>query len=214
MDPGIRGFRGFSLIEILVVITIIALLIAVSGGAYQMYVVRAEADKTMTYIIELESYAWDYNDRRGDFPPSSLKDLQVVSTGSEDNEGIEAFVLALFHKDYDGNRPTSRVDELANTDDDAAIKNVTEFGRNRLFEFVDAWNNPLIYIRHSDFRRSFTYNVEGEYGWQSIEVFALKDPETDTYYNYESFQLMSVGPDGEFDTEDDVANFNRRHEAP
>ena len=203
-----RPLSGFSLIEILVVITIIGILIAASGGAYMKWFRQAEEDKTRTFILELQSYAWSYNDRRGDYPPSLLKALGVATTGDEDNEGIEAFVQAIFHKDYDGPRPDTASD-LINADDDEANKKITMFERPALFEFPDAWDNPLIYIRYSDYGKVFTYSIETEYGLESIEVRALKNPKTGTYYNFESFQIISVGEDGEFDSVDDVANFQR-----
>ena len=90
-----QGVRGFSLIEILVVITIIGLLIAVSGGAYMKYTSYSQWVKTKALITELETYARDYNDRRGDFPPSSLKSLGIASTGDEANEGIEVHPYVL-----------------------------------------------------------------------------------------------------------------------
>jgi len=204
-----RPASGFSLIEILVVITIIGILIAASSGAYMKWLSQAEEDKTRTYILELQSYAWAYNDRRGDFPPTLLKALGIATTGDEDNEGIEAFVQAIFHKDYDGPRPDTASD-LINKDDDEANKKITVFERPFLFEFSDAWDNPLIYIRYSDYGKVFTYSIQTEYGLDSIEVRALKNPKTGTYYNFESFQIISVGEDGEFDTEDDVTNFQRQ----
>ncbi|MHC4945560.1 MAG: prepilin-type N-terminal cleavage/methylation domain-containing protein [Planctomycetota bacterium] len=195
---------GFSLIEILVVITIIGLLIAISGGAYHKYITQGERAKTRALITELEEYAGDYNDRRGDFPPSSLKHLGLATTGSTDNEGIEAFVQALFASSYDGHRPDSTSD-LINSDGDEADKKISLFGERALFEFQDAWGNPVIYIRHTDYKKSFFYWILEE----SIGVHALKNPETGTYYRFESCQIISAGPDGLFDTEDDIANFER-----
>ena len=52
-----RLSKGFSLIEILVVITIIGLLIAISGGAYHKYIAQGERTKTRAMITELEEYA-------------------------------------------------------------------------------------------------------------------------------------------------------------
>lgn len=198
---------GFSLIEILVVITIIGLLITVSTGAYQKFIDRADIAKTGTLIIELEEYGSDYNDRRGDYPPSLLKSLGLATTGDESNEGIEAFVQALYNKDYDGHRPDS-TSELINLDEDEANKNKTNFPKAELLEFKDAWGNPIIYIRHTDYEKSFTYTMWGT-GTETAEVQALKNPQTGTYFNFESCQIISAGPDGEFDTDDDVANFKR-----
>ncbi|MFH1998870.1 MAG: prepilin-type N-terminal cleavage/methylation domain-containing protein [Planctomycetota bacterium] len=195
---------GFSLIEILVVITIIGLLIAISGGAYQKYIVQSEVAGTRAAITELEEYASDYNDRKGDFPPSSLKDLGLSSTGDSSNEGIEAFVQALFAKGYNGHRPDS-TDDLINLDEDEANKNNTEFKRPELLEFKDSWGNPLIYIRHTDYNRNFVYTTLMD----SMDVHALQNPRTGTFYKFESCQIISLGPDGIFDTEDDVANFSR-----
>lgn len=200
--------NGFTLIEILVVLTIIGLLIAVSGGAYVKYISYSEGVKTRAMILELEGYARDYNDRRGDYPPSLLQSLGLTSRGDEANEGIESFVQAIYAKKYYGNRPDS-TSNLINSDEDEADKNITEFAHPELLEFEDAWGNPLIYIRHTDYEREFTYLFQGPTGWEYGEVQALKNPRTGTYYNFESCQIISVGPDALFDTDDDVANFDR-----
>jgi len=202
-----RRERAFSLIEVLVVITIIGLLMAISGGAYRLYIVQGEKARTKAWIVELEEYAADYNDRKGDYPPSSLKDLGIASTGDEDNEGIEALVQALFQRGYDGHRPDSTSD-LINCDEDEADKSLTVFGEPALLEFKDAWGSPLVYIRHSDYRRTFTWRIQGE----SVSVSARKNPLTGTYYKFESCQILSAGPDGLFETEDDLANFTPAEE--
>ena len=195
---------GFSLIEILVVITIIGLLIAASGGAYQLWVKKAERTKTKAMITELEEYASDYYDRRGDYPPSMLKDLGIATTSDESNEGIEAFVQALYQKRYDGHRPYSTSD-LINTDDDEANKNISVFERSALFEMKDHWDNPIIYMRSTDYKKPYTYIINDE----TVDVYALKNPKTNTYFKFESCQIISAGPDGIFDTDDDIANFDR-----
>lgn len=207
-----RSAAGFSLIEILVVITIIGLLIGLSTGAYTLWIQKGEMDKTDNIIRNLEVYAEEYANTTGDFPPSFLKDLPtpVESTGDSANEGIETFVLALFRKDYRGARPGT-VSDLINCDDDTANKNITSFGTAVLLEFPDAWNNPIVYINCRDYGESFTYFLESpDYDRENVEVRAFVNPVTGTYYNFESYQIISAGPDGMFDTEDDVANFTRQ----
>ncbi len=203
-----RPVSGFTLIEILVVITIIGLLIAVSGGAYMKYTETAYSAKTRAFITELEGYADAYNDIKGDYPPSSLNSLNLVTTGDDSNEGIEAFVQAIYAADYSGHRPDSTSD-LINTDEDDADKKRTVFGFPALLEFQDSWGNPLIYIQHTDYDKSFTYFIDGPYGLDTIEVSALKNPRTGTYYRFESCQIISLGPDGIFNTDDDECNFDR-----
>jgi len=205
--------RAFSLIEILVVITIIGILITVSGGAYVKYMEEAEMAKTKELLIELETYACDYNEKRGDYPPSTLKYLNITTTGDDANEGIEAFVQALYKKGYNGGRRDD-TSFLINTDDDDADKKITIFGNSALFEIADTWGNPIIYIRHSDYKKIFTYvlmGAENEDGGNE-SVSAWIDPLTKTYYKFESCQFISAGPDGDFNTEDDVCNFERNYE--
>lgn len=204
----LRNTSGFSLVEILVVITIIGLLMAMSGGAYLIFFKEAESASTQAFITELGMYADGYNDVRGDYPPSRLKYLGLATTGDDANEGVEAFVQALYNKDYTGNRPDN-TSEFINMDDDEANKNKTLWSKADLFEFQDAWGNPIIYIRHSDYKKKFTYTLEGETGVESFQVQALRNPKTGEYYKFESYQIISVGPDGEFDTGDDVCNFTR-----
>jgi prepilin-type N-terminal cleavage/methylation domain-containing protein len=205
-----KSAPGFSLIEILVVITIIGLLIGLSAGAYTQWIQRGEEAKTDSVIQNLGVYAEEYVNVCGDYPPSSLKYLGISSTGDSANEGIEALVAALFRKNYTGARPGSASD-LVNTDEDSADKNISSFATAVLLEFQDAWYNPVIYISCRDYSESFTYLIESpETDREPVEVQALINPVTGTFYNFDSYQLISVGPDGIFDTEDDLANFTRQ----
>ena len=195
------------------VITIIGLLIGLSTGAYSAWITRGEEAKTKSLIEELKVYAQAYEQETGGYPPSTLSALGVNSTGDSSNEGIEAFVLSLYRKDLSRNlRPASESD-LKNLDDDQADKNISVFGNAALLEFVDAWNNPIIYINWRDYSETFSYLVENpDTEREAIDVNALKNSMTGTYYNFDSYQIISVGPDGIFDTEDDLANFTRKEQ--
>ena len=41
-----------------------------------------------------------------------------------------------------------------------------------------------------------------------IDAKPWVNPKTKSYYNQSGFQLFSAGPDGEFNTEDDICNFD------
>ncbi len=208
-----RQKAGFSLIEILVVITIIGLLIGLSTGAYSAWITRGEEAKTRSLIEEMKVYAETYEQETGGYPPSSLNQLGVSSTGDSSNEGIEAFVLSLYRKDLSRNLRPASESNLVNSDSDHADKNISVFGSAALLEFVDAWNNPIIYINWRDYAETFTYLLESsDTDREAVDVHALKNAVTGTYYNFDSYQIMSAGPDGTFDTEDDLANFTRQEQ--
>jgi len=209
-EAAMGNSAGYSLIEILVVITIIGLLIAISAGTYSSFVTRGEIAKTRNLLENLKVYAEEYNNIMGSFPPSTLSQLGVSTTGDTANEGIEAFVLALYRKGYSGPRPDS-ASELVNTDDDEANKNVSDFGTRVLLEFQDAWGNPIVYFNSRDYGKPFPYFLENpEVDRETVEIRALKNPVTGTYFNFDSYQIVSIGPDGVFDTEDDICNFTRQ----
>jgi len=127
------------------------------------------------------------------------------------SSGRLCFFKAIFAEGYAGHRPDS-TSNLINSDEDEANKNKTVFEVPDLLEFQDSWGNPLIYIRHTDYGKSFTYTFMGEDGWEPMDVQAVKNPRTGIYYKFESCQIISAGSDGIFDTEDDVANFVRSYE--
>jgi len=206
------GRGGFSLIEILVVITIIGLLIALSTGAYSTWIERGEVHKTENIINNLKVFAEEYCNLTGDFPPSTLDELGVISRGDAANEGVEAFVLALYKQGYTGPRPSSE-SELINSDEDSADRNISEFGNPVLLEFQDAWANPIVYINCRDYAKTYTYLIEDrEMGQEFVEIRAFKNPVTGSYFNHDSYQIISAGPDGVIGDEDDVANFNMQQE--
>ena len=203
---------GFSLIEILVVITIIGLLIGLSAGTYSHFVTKGEIAETVSLIEELKTYAMSYSNERGDYPPSSFKNLGIVATDST-NEGIECFVAAIYSKAYREEHPgalrPSSDKHLKNTDEDVAEKNITTFGLPRLLEYIDSWGNPFIYIHNRDYGLPFHYLLYSESGeLDVVEVKALNNSLTGSPYNQDSFQLISAGPDSIFGTDDDLANFD------
>ena len=121
------------------------------------------------------------------------------------NEGIEALVAAFKHPDYQGKRPDESW--LANGDDDSTQMLRMVDGSRALLEVVDPWDNPIMYFVYRDYDTEMVYRLEDETGLNDETVRAARNPLTDTWHRFDSYQLLSAGPDGLRDTEDDIANY-------
>jgi prepilin-type N-terminal cleavage/methylation domain-containing protein len=200
-----RKSRGFTLIELLVVLTILGMLFGIGAIAVNRFTAQGPIAKTQAIVMMTEGLLEQYRNEKGDYPPSSLARLGVRAPNAL-FEGNEAMVLAFYSKDWNGNR----IDEqyLMNLDDDRADKNVSIHGEPVLLEMVDAWGNPLVYLHSSQ------YEAVHEYEFQSdtsdsvrVQVRAAKNPLTASYYAKESYQLVSVGEDGVYGTDDDIKSY-------
>lgn len=201
--------RGFTLIELLVVLTILALLVGFGVKNVGKFMEQGNRAKTASILSHLEGLLEQYRNQTGDYPPNSLSQFGVRSTNTL-NEGNEALVLAFFQQTYNGNR----IDESylsTNLDNDRADKNISTFGEPVLLEVVDGWGNPFIYIRHDGMAGEYEYEfmVAETMTTELRKVKAFKNPTTGSFYDQERYQLISVGEDGVFDTDDDIRSYGK-----
>jgi len=66
-----RVSAGFTLIELMIVVAIIAILAAIAIPAYQNYVVRAQVSEGLVLADGAKAAVWDYYANSGQLPPSN-----------------------------------------------------------------------------------------------------------------------------------------------
>lgn len=69
--------RGFTLIELMIVVAIVGILAAIALPAYQRYIARAQATEGIVLLEGARTAVDEYVTQTGDFP-GSLADLEVL----------------------------------------------------------------------------------------------------------------------------------------
>jgi type IV pilus assembly protein PilA len=67
-----RLSAGFTLIELMIVVAIIAILASIAIPAYQDYLIRAQVSEGLILADGAKAAVWDYTSNTGKFPPSNL----------------------------------------------------------------------------------------------------------------------------------------------
>ena len=198
---------GFTLIEILAVMMILAILGAFLLQTGRGSVHAVEIRTTQTFLAEVTALVEDYHNEHGAYPTSSFPS-DLDKKPSKTNGGIEALVIQLWRSGADWQARELGEDNLDNLDGDSCGRNGTSFSSESAFEIVDIWKNPIAYLHRRDYDTEFTYFGFDD-GDNEVEsrVTGRVSKKTGDPYRRGSFQLISAGPDGEFGTEDDIANF-------
>jgi prepilin-type N-terminal cleavage/methylation domain-containing protein len=205
-----RAQAGFTLLEILTVLIIISILFAFVVGSVMQADDVVKGENTRAFISQVEATLSEYNIEFGDYPASTFS-AEQEGIPNKTNMGAEVLIIKLCGKDWSSDVPEDR---LGNSDDDASRQSLTVFSKPDLFELVDDWGNPIVYLHRRDYSKPQTYvTVDPNTGEVlDSEVKGYVNSKTGDPFNRRKYQLISAGPDGHFgsldgEPSDDIANF-------
>ncbi len=199
--------RAFTLVELLAVLAILGILMSIGFVAMRGATRRAKEAETRARMGELATLITAYQNKVGDYPPTSLDSLELkIKAPNQQNAGIEACVAALHHKPY---AELANLSDkcLGNTDDDEAAGWSARSGSSRLLEVLDGWDNPIAYFDYKSYGKKGEYRMNEESGGETQNVESRLSEVTGVHANSDSYQLISAGADQKFGTEDDITNF-------
>jgi type IV pilus assembly protein PilA len=75
-----RSSRGFTLIELMIVVAIIAILAAIAIPAYQDYIVRSQVSEALSLADGAEVGVWEFQTNHGTFPTNNASAGIATST--------------------------------------------------------------------------------------------------------------------------------------
>ncbi len=208
--------RGFTLIEVMVVIAIIAALIGTGSVMLSIAGKKRMISDTQGRMNGIGSSLDMLHavDQMGRYPPSQISKMSSISgfdaakmggQPNATNSGIEAVYVAF--KLPGMTVPVSGVDiegATGNTDDDKAMSPPEKMKVPDLFEYLDAWGNPFIYFSASDYKdpAKVAEYVRGD--GTKVTAKPHTNEQTKDFLMSDKFQLFSMGPDGQPNTDDDL----------
>lgn len=196
---------GFTMVEVLTVIAIIAILVGLLVPSVNYVQYQSKKTSTQADLQRISKGLESFHSTFGNYPPSTLNGRKDHE-GNRINQGAESITAWLMSEKRGGPYLEWPDKRYANTDEDRANQNLTGwfFGHNRLMEMTDVWRNPVIYFHHRDYDHSEPYSTYQRRSGQTVQAQPRKEGKTGAFRGKFSFQLWSMGADGQPGTSEDI----------
>ncbi|MCA8941574.1 MAG: type II secretion system protein [Planctomycetes bacterium] len=203
-----RPQSGFTLIEVMVVIAILSLLITALWPSISRALGASEETETQARMMELRAAIEEFQREYGFYPSDDFQnfgdEIEIKAKPDGVNSGVESLVMFLCWKPNARMDLTDNEDWLDNTDGDENSVEIPGLQRTAKMEVVDAWGTPFAYFTSQNYTKQQQIRLGGDGAGDDVIAKAYKNPNGKGFVGPRKFQLISAGPDREFNTEDDL----------